>query len=74
MSDDWFRLNEVQEAFNEINAFDFMLGQLYKASEEKDLDQVMNITAALKAFYPVFVENWDATFLKAWDHFITPEV
>jgi hypothetical protein len=78
MSDDWTRLNDVQEAFNQITTFAFLLEQLQDAVDDQEMDKIVDLTHALNAFYPVFADNWDTAFSKAWDHFIwdistTPE-
>ena len=73
MSDDWTRLNDLQDAFNQITTFDFMLKQLQDAVDDQEMDKVVDLSHALNAFYPVFADNWDTKFKEAWDHFITPE-
>ena len=70
MSEDWIRLNDLEGAFSQITAFAFMLEQLQEAVDDREMDKVVELTHALNAFYPVFVDNWDTTFMKAWAHFI----
>ena len=61
-------MNDIQDAFNEITAFSFLLGQLQQAVDANDTQRIINITAALNAFYLPYTENWDKKFHDAWEH------
>ena len=63
----WQVMNSLEEAFSEITAFSFMLEQLQQAVDSGDSQQIVDITAALNAFYPVYTNNWDKKFKKVWD-------
>ena len=62
----WEVMNSLEEAFSEITAFGFMLEQLQEAVDSGDFKQIIDITAALNAFYPVYTNNWDKKFKTAW--------
>ena len=66
----WEVMNSLEEAFSEITAFGFMLEQLQEAVDSGDSQQIVDITAALNAFYPVYTKNWDKNFKKAWDEMV----
>ena len=66
----WQVMNSLEEAFSEITAFSFMLEQLQEAVDSGDSQQIVDITAALNAFYPVYTKNWDKNFKKAWDEMV----
>ena len=63
----WQVMNSLEDAFSEITAFSFMLEQLQEAVDSGDSQQIVDITAALNAFYQVYTNNWDKKFKKAWD-------
>lgn len=66
----WEVMNSLQESFNEITAFGFMLDKLQEAVDANDTQSIVDITAALNAFYPVYTKNWDDTFKVAWKQII----
>ena len=63
----WTVMNDLQEAFNQINTFSFLLDQLKEAVDAGDSQQIIDTTAALNAFYPPYCDNFDKKFSKAWD-------
>ena len=66
----WQVMNDLEEAFSEITTFSFMLEQLQEAVNANDTQQIIDITAALNAFYPVYINNWDKKFKKAWNEVV----
>ena len=63
----WTVMNDLQESFNQINTFSFLLDQLQEAVDAGDSQRIVDTTAALNAFYPPYCNNWDAKFEIAWD-------
>lgn len=61
-------MNDLEDAFSQITTFSFMLTQLQEAVDKNDTSAIVNITASLNAFYPVYCNNWDNKFKIAWDH------
>ena len=66
----WEVMNDLEEAFNQITTFSFLLDQLQEAVDAKDELAIVDITAALNAFYPPYCNNWDNKFKKAWDYVV----
>ena len=63
----WTVMNDLQESFNQINTFSFLLDQLQEAVDAGDSQRIVDTTAAMNAFYPPYCNNWDDKFEKAWD-------
>lgn len=66
----WEVLNDVQDSFNQITTFSFLLEQLQEAVDANETQKIVDITAALNAFYAPYCDNFDKKFSKAWDTFI----
>ena len=66
----WTVMNDLQEAFNQITTFSFLLEQLQEAVDANETQKIVDITAALNAFYPPYCDNFDNKFSKAWNTFI----
>ena len=66
----WEVMNDLQEAFNQITTFSFLLEQLQEAVDANETQKIVDITAALNAFYPPYCDNFDKKFSKAWNTFI----
>ena len=63
-------MNDLQESFNQITHFDFLIDKLNEAVNANDQQKIVDISAALTAFYPVYVSNFDDKFKIAWDHVV----
>ena len=63
----WKVMNDLEEAFNKITTFDFLLDQLQEAVDADEKQKIVDITLALNAFYHPYCDNWDDKFKKAWD-------
>ena len=70
MSKNWEVMNDLQEAFNQITTFDFLLDQLQEAVDTNKSEKIVEITLALNAFYHPYCNNWDDKFEKAWNHVV----
>lgn len=66
----WTVMNDLQEAFNQITSFSFLLEQLQEAVDANESQKIVDITAALNAFYVPYCDNFDKKFSKAWDTII----
>jgi len=66
----WQVMNDLEEAFNQVTTFSFLLEQLQEAVDTNDTRRIVDTTAALNAFYPPYCNNWDNKFKKAWDHVV----
>ena len=70
MNDTWKVMNDVGVAFSEITTFNFMLEQLQEAVDNGRTKEIVDLTHALNAFMPVYIDNWDRKFRDTWDHVI----
>ena len=70
ISKTWQVMNDLEESFSQITSFSFMLEQLQEAVDKNDNAAIVDISAALNAFYPVYVDNWDKKFKVAWEHVV----
>ena len=66
----WKAMNDLEEAFNQITTFDFLLTQLQEAVDKLDRQQIVDTTLALNAFYHPYCNNWDKKFKEAWEEVI----
>jgi hypothetical protein len=66
----WTVMNDLQEAFDQITSFSFLLEQLQEAVDANEAQKIIDITAALNAFYVPYCDNFDKKFSKAWDTII----
>ena len=69
----WRVMNDLEDAFNQITTFDFLLTQLQEAVDNGDRQQIVDITLALNAFYHPYCNNWDKKFKVAWKEVITKD-
>ena len=69
----WTVMNDLEEAFNQITTFSFLLDQLQEAVNASDTQRIVDTTAALNAFYSPYSTNWDIKFNAAWDHVVNGE-
>lgn len=69
----WTVMNDLEDAFNQITTFSFLLDQLQEAVDCGDAQRIVDTTAALNAFYPPYCQNWDNKFRKAWDYIVKGE-
>ena len=67
-------MNDLQEAFNQITSFSFLLDKLQEAVDAGDAQRIVDTTAALNAFYPPYCDNWDDKYKVAWDHVVKGEI
>jgi len=54
----WKVMNDLQESFNNITTFSFLLDKLQEAVDADDKQQIIDITAALNAYYPVYTADF----------------
>lgn len=66
----WTVMNDLEESFNQITYFDFLIDKLQEAVNSGETQDIVDITAALTAFYPVYTDNFDKKFKKAWDEVV----
>jgi hypothetical protein len=69
----WTVMNDLQEAFNQITSFSFLLDKLQEAVDAGDTQRIVDTTAALNAFYLPYCDNWDDKYKVAWNHVVIGE-
>ena len=70
MNETWKVMNDVEVAFSEITTFNFMLEQLQDAVDNGRTDEIVDLTHALNAFMPVYIDNWERKYAVAWEHVV----
>ncbi len=70
MNDNWKVMSDLEVAFSEITTFNFMLKQLQEAVDNDRTKEIVDLTHALNAFMPVYIDNWDRKLKVAWDHVV----
>jgi len=59
-------MNDLNEAFNEIGTFEFLLDQLQEAVDKQEWRQIVDTSHALIAFLPPYIDNYEKKFQVAW--------
>ena len=70
INDAWKVMSDLEVAFSEITTFNFMLEQLQEAVDNSRTNEIVDLTLALNAFMPVYIDNWDRKFRDTWDHVV----
>ena len=70
MNDNWKVMSDLEVAFSEITTFNFMLEQLQEAVDNGRTNEIVDLTLALNAFMPVYIDNWERKYAVAWEHVV----
>ena len=62
----WTVMNDLDEAFNQIGTFEFLLDQLQEAVDKQEWRQIVDTSHALIAFLPPYIDNYEKKFQVAW--------
>lgn len=62
----WTAMNDLDEAFNQIGTFDFLLDQLERHIDERNHQGIVDTYHALIAFLPPYIDNYEKKFQVAW--------
>ena len=63
----WEVVSNLEDAFNQIQPFSDMLDQLQEAVDSNDRQSIIDITAALNAYVPVYIAQYDKASKRAWN-------
>ena len=63
----WEAMSNLEDAFNQIKPFSDMLDQLQEAVDRDHRQSIVDITAALNAFVPVYIAQYDKASKRAWN-------
>ena len=64
----WEVMNGLEEAFNKIATVEFMVDELNEAVSRNDTQQIVDISAALMAYLPVYLSHYEKASRRAWNN------
>ena len=64
----WEVMNGLEEAFNKIATIEFMVDELYDAVSRNDTQQIVDVSAALMAYLPVYLSHYEKASRRAWNN------
>ena len=67
-------MNDLNEAFNQIGTFEFLLDQLQEAVDKQEWRKTVDTSHALIAFLPPYIQNFDDKFKVAWKQTVKPNL
>ena len=74
-NDTWKVMNDLNDAFSHIGEIEFLIDELQRAIDKNNWAAVIDITAALTAFMPVYTAQYDRAQAIAWTQVVgKPEV
>lgn len=73
MDKSWEVMSDLEDAFNEITTFRFLIEELKKAVDSNHTKRIIDSTSALDAFYNPYCTNWDEKFMKVWEFVVKKE-
>ena len=63
----WEVMNGLEESFNRIVALDQMIEDLQEAVNNDDRQSIINLTHAITAYMPVYMNQYDKASKRAWN-------
>ena len=69
-NDNWKVMNDLDDAFSYIGHLEFLIDELQKAVDKNNRASVIDITAALTAYLPVYTAQYDRAQKLAWDQVV----
>jgi len=74
-NDNWKVMNDLNDAFSHIGHLEFLMDELQRAVDKSDRASIIDLTAAMTAFMPVFTAQYDRAQDIAWTQVVgQPEV
>ena len=64
----WEVMNELEQAFNKIATVEFMVDELNEAVCRNDSQEIVEISAALMAYIPVYLSHYEKASRRAWNN------
>ena len=64
----WEVMNGLEEAFNKIATVEFMVDELNEAVSRNDTQQIVDVSAALMAYLPVYLSHYEKASRRAWNN------
>ena len=69
-NDNWKVMNDLDDAFSHIGHLDFLVDELQRAVDKNNRSSIIDITAALTAYMPVYTAQYDRAQKLAWDQVV----
>ncbi len=66
----WKVMQDLEDSFSNITTISFLSDKLIEAADRNDQQSTVDIAHALLAFLPVYTQDFDEKFEKAWTQFI----
>jgi len=74
-NDNWKVMNDLDDAFSQIGHLEFLIDELQRSVNKNDRASVIDLTAALTAFMPVYTAQYDRAQTIAWTQVVgQPEI
>ncbi len=67
----WEVMNDLEESFNRITTLDGMIDDLNDAVNCGDQDAIVDLSAAMTAFMPVYIRQYEKASQRAWNNTVT---
>jgi len=64
----WEVMSNLEEAFNKIATVEFMVDELNDAVSRNDTEQIVDLSAALLAYLPVYTAHYERASKRAWNN------
>jgi len=64
----WEVMNGLEESFNRIVALDQMIGDLQEAVNNDDRQSIIDLTHAIVAYMPVYMNQYEKASQRAWNN------
>ena len=64
----WEVMSELEQAFNKIATVEFMVDELNEAVCRNDTQEIVEISAALMAYLPVYLSHYERASRRAWNN------
>jgi len=65
-NDNWKVMNDLDDAFSQIGHLQFLIDELQRSVDKDDRLSIIDITAALTAYMPVYTAQYDRAQTIAW--------
>ena len=67
----WEVMNDLEDSFNRIVALEKMIDDLNDAVNNDDRDAIVDLSAAMTAYMPVYIRQYEKASRRAWNNTVT---
>ena len=64
----WEVMNDLEDSFNRITTLEKMIDDLNDAVNNDDRDAIVDLSAAMTAFMPVYIRQYEKASRRAWNN------